>query len=64
MTMEPDAAILGLLLDTVTWDLFLLQKGFFIEKHVQIPDWLRPFRWRKASKNFIQLFSKYVQYNI
>lgn len=62
LTMEPDAAVLGLLLDDVTWKLFMLQQGFLIEDHLQLPSWIKPLKWRETAKRLQLLFSRYSPY--
>ncbi|XP_037804160.1 uncharacterized protein LOC119598585 isoform X1 [Penaeus monodon] len=48
VTMEVDAATLGLLVDHVAWDVVKIGQGRFFEGDVQLPLWLQRQSWEKV----------------
>ncbi|XP_042873451.1 uncharacterized protein LOC122254047 [Penaeus japonicus] len=48
ITMEVDAAVLGLLIDHVAWDITKIAQGRFFEGDVQLPPWLQEQSWKKV----------------
>nr|XP_027208146.1 uncharacterized protein LOC113801924 [Penaeus vannamei] len=48
VTMEVDAATLGLLIDHVAWDVVKIAQGRFFEGDVRLPLWLQRQSWEKV----------------